>query len=571
MSKKQVFVFGISCLLSALSFSQSRYDVLIHEIMADPTPVVGLPAVEWIELVNRSGVPISLAGWKLRDRTSTSGAFPDFTLEPGQLVLLGSSTTATVMAGYGPIIPVPSFPSLDNESDLISLLDPSGQTIHAVAYSVNTYKSEIKRSGGWSLEMIDRQFPCTGPANWQASTHPTGGTPGQPNAAAGVMVDTEGPRITNTHMEGDQILHIQFNEPLDSTRSVARENIQLPAGFSLINIRLSPPLFDQLEIEIYPAPEPGKMEELTLNHIRDCRQIPIAPMTIVRWGRPVIPSLHDLVINEILFNPRSGGSDYIEIYNRSTQVFDARELYLANRKENGEAGTPYPLRTESRLIFPGEYWVVTTDSQALIRDHWVKNADRITELSQLPSFPADKGHVLLLHQQGTILDEVNYDEDWHSPLVNDPRGISLERIDPNGPSQDPMNWHSAATTSRGGTPGYRNSQSIESGTGGEEFWIEPVIISPNNDGFHDHSTISYQLAEPGQLAHIRIFDQDGRMVRFLVNTEITGRTGTWTWDGLGDGRKILPSGNYIVWAEFLTLQGKRKRFRRLISVVRGYP
>lgn len=571
MPKKQVFVFGIHCLLSVLSFSQSRYDVLIHEIMADPTPVVGLPAAEWIELVNRSNTPISLAGWKLRDRHSTSGAFPAFTLAPGQLVLLGSTTTATVMSAYGPMIIVSSFPSLDNESDLISLVDPSGNTIHAVAYSLHTYKNEIKRSGGWSLEMIDRQFPCTGLANWQASTHPTGGTPGQPNASAGVIQDTEGPRIINTYMEGDRLLNIRFNEPLDSARSIAPENIQLPSAFSLTNVRLTPPLFDQVEIEIYPAPEPGKMYELTLSHIHDCRQIPIEPMTKMRWGRPTSPSPHDLIINEILFDPRSGGSDYVEVYNRSNLVFDTKELYLANRKDNGDPGIPYSLRTESRLIFPGEYWVVTPDSLGLIRDYWVKDADRISEVMQLPTFSPDKGHVLLLHQQGEILDEVSYEEGWHSPLFQDTRGISLERIDPNGPSQDAMNWHSAATTSHGGTPGYRNSQSTESGTGVAQFRIDPERISPNNDGFQDHATLSYQLDEPGQLAHIRIFDHNGRMVRFLANTAITGREGSWIWDGLGDERKLLPSGNYIVLAEFLSLQGKKKRFKRLISVVHRYP
>ncbi|RYG32099.1 MAG: hypothetical protein EOO01_34645, partial [Chitinophagaceae bacterium] len=39
-------------------------DVLIYEIMADPTPPQQLPDLEWVELRNNSGHTISLYGWK---------------------------------------------------------------------------------------------------------------------------------------------------------------------------------------------------------------------------------------------------------------------------------------------------------------------------------------------------------------------------------------------------------------------------------------------------------------------------------------------------------------------------
>ena len=57
-----------------------------------------------------------------------------------------------------------------------------------------------------------------------------------------------------------------------------------------------------------------------------------------------------------------------------------------------------------------------------------------------------------------MVDEVKYKDDWHFKLIDDAEGVSLERIDPDGTSQDETNWHSAASTAGYGTPTYKNSQ-----------------------------------------------------------------------------------------------------------------
>src|SRR5215216_2244455 len=109
-----------------------RYEVVIDEIMADPTPQVGLPAAEFIELKNVSGRAINLSGWRLSTSSATSGAFPSHTLPADSSLVLTSTSSASLFSPFGRVIGIPSFPSLSNEGTVLSLTSKEGITIHAV-------------------------------------------------------------------------------------------------------------------------------------------------------------------------------------------------------------------------------------------------------------------------------------------------------------------------------------------------------------------------------------------------------------------------------------------------------
>ncbi|WP_298707911.1 lamin tail domain-containing protein, partial [Chitinophaga sp.] len=154
------------------------HDVIIHEIMTDPSPPVSLPEYEFIELKNTSPRTVHLAGWKVRGNGG-SATLPAFALEPGGYVVVSPRRGAPF---FQPVVDAGSFFALHNDEDLLSLEDPSGRVIHAVAVEMRRFSGSFKSAGGWSIEMKDPAFPCAGPDNWAFSSDPSGGTPGRPNS-----------------------------------------------------------------------------------------------------------------------------------------------------------------------------------------------------------------------------------------------------------------------------------------------------------------------------------------------------------------------------------------------------
>ena len=75
------------------------------------------------------------------------------------------------------------------------LLTDEDRLIHAIQYEKSWFGNELKASGGWSLEMIDENNPCTGKLNWTASGSPNGGTPGSVNSMVAANPDEQAPGL----------------------------------------------------------------------------------------------------------------------------------------------------------------------------------------------------------------------------------------------------------------------------------------------------------------------------------------------------------------------------------------
>jgi len=562
-------VLFLVLLLSPLFLlGQNRYDVVIDEIMADQTPQIGLPSNEWIELKNVSANPINLQNWRIGDATGQSGSMPNFILQPDSFVIICTGSAVAAMQVYGRTISVTSFPSLDNDGDQLFLKSNTGLTIHAVSYSLSWYQNAVKSDGGWTLEMIDTKNPCAGITNWKASTDTRGGSPGIKNSADAVNNDQSIPSIKNAYTIDNLNIVIVFDEPVDSLKGASVANYSIDAGLSIQSATSISPLFDKVQLRLTTAMQANIIYNITVNNVTDCKNNSIGSKNKTKIGLPVDAAVLEMVINEILFNPKSGASDYIEFYNRSNKIFDANKLYVANRNSSGAISSAKLISTIPYYIFPGDYIVVTEDAINLPLNYMVQNPDAVFVISSMPSFPDDQGDVILLNLQGTVVDEVKYKDDWQFALIANPDGVSLERIDPDGISQEATNWHSAASTAGYGTPTYKNSQYKLLESINAIIEVTPKVFSPDNDGRDDIVTIQYKTTEPGYVANITIYDANGRPVRNLVKNATLGLQGYWIWDGLDDKKLKLPVGTYIVFTEIFNLNGKKEVFKNVVVLAR---
>ena len=561
-------LFLILLLSPLYSLAQNRYDVLIDEIMADPTPQISLPANEWIELKNVSANPINLQNWRIGDATGQSGPMPNFILQPDSFVIVCTGSAVAAMQAYGRVISVTGFPSLDNDGDQLYLKSNTGLTIHAVNYSSLWYQNAVKSDGGWTLEMIDTKNPCAGISNWKASTDTRGGSPGIKNSVDAVNNDQSGPSVKNAYALDNLNIVVVFTEPVDSLKGATVANYSIDGSLSIQSATSLSPAFDKVQLRLNTAMQANTVYNITINNVTDCKNNAIGSANKAKVGLPVDASANEIVINEILFNPKSGSSDFVEIYNRSNKIFDANKLYVANRNSSGAISSTRLISATPYYLFPGEYLVVTEDANALALDYMVQNPDAVFVLSSLPSFPDDEGDVIVLNFQGAVVDELKYKDDWHFALLNNDEGVSLERIDPEGESQRQDNWHSAASTAGYGTPTYKNSQYKLAQSIKATVEVTPKVFSPDNDGRDDIASIQYKTTEPGYIANITIYDANGRPVRNLVKNGTLGLQGYWTWDGLDDKRLKLPVGTYILFTEIFNLNGKKEVFKNVIVLAR---
>ncbi|MBN2681118.1 MAG: lamin tail domain-containing protein [Bacteroidales bacterium] len=550
--------------LDFMYFEIQPFDVLINEIFADPSPVVALPEFEYFELFNNTPAEINLANWKFvvgtSEKTFTSGSIP-----ANSYAIICSETNATEFASFGNTIGVSSLPALVNSGSTISIYNNFGNLIHTVTYSDSWYKESYKAEGGWSLEMIDPENPCTGEENWTASKSVTGGSPGAINSVFASNPDLLLPEIEYLSVLDTQSIQIFFSETIIS-QSITNASSYLIDNNSVPGLIITslPPDYKSVILNLGFSIGPvNRIYELKINDtIEDCAGNEAVISETYKFALADSPDSLDIIINELLFDPLADGVDYVEIYNKSEKVFDCINLRLATRNEDGELESVKEISGTGFLIFPEDYLVITTNPEKVKEQYYTSNPKGFVKAESLPTYSNTSGQVVLMDKFGRILDELAYTDQMHYQLLSSFDGVSLERINPERRTEDLTNWHSAAETVGFGTPAYKNSQYFEGENGGSEISVFPEVFSPDNDGYEDVVNITYKLPEPGFIINISIYDAKGRLITKLVENDLAATEGVYTWDGINRFNQKANIGAYIVFVEIFDLKGNVKTHKK---------
>lgn len=270
------------------------------------------------------------------------------------------------------------------------------------------------------------------------------------------------------------------------------------------------------------------------------------------------PQTSDVLISEILANPRAGGAEFIEIYNYSDKIIDLQDLQIARINSNDSLINIRQISTISQLFFPKEYRVLTKDPVAVRRQYQTKDSMVFTTISNLIQLPNVSGGIALLHKR-QLIDRLDYNQAMHDPLVKEQKGVSLERKNFELPANAPGNFTSATASVGYATPGYENSQLFTAHNGQTGFWLSAKTFSPDNDGRDDELQINYRFGQNTRVANIYIYNDQGKMVRQLCKNYSLAASGVISWDGLSDNHQRLPIGIYFIYIEiYNAIDGVKK-------------
>ncbi len=563
---------------AATATNAAADSVIINEVMYSPHS--GEP--EWIEVFNAGSGPSDLKGWSISDASTTSRhlmAGVSTVVDPGGYAIVTSDTVSLMMQRPGiraRLLQAAGFPSLNNSGDWVRIYSASGGCRDSVAY-----QPAWGGGTGLSLERVDPFGLSMETANWASCVDSSGATPGSVNSMvrrthdlALLRVHPSQPcsgegcdvRVTirNAGLHTASSWSILLGDDLnrdsvaDETEIVARMEggPPLPPGDSLLCTL------------VWMHPVPGKHslravivlaedERQSNNALSASALVPIPPGSVR--------------INEIMYDPLPGMPEFVELINASAFPIDLDGCTLMDEPTPGGSRNEWDLAGAAFRLAPGGCLAVLADSTG---PSWFPS---LTGFNAGPAVSVDATSlglnndgdaIVVKGAEGVALDSIRYVPALHTPDIEDVSGRSLELLSPALAGTGSGSWGTCVDP-HGGTPGAKNSISIEAIPSAAVLSASPNPFSPDGDGRDDATVLSFALPMRSALVRLRVFDVRGRLFRELANIVPAAAEGRIAWDGRDDQGRRGRIGIYIAVIEAIDGSGGTVVAAKCAVVVAG--
>lgn len=513
--------------------------IRISEWMSDPSPSYGLPNVEWVELVNMSDQSIDLSKLSIAD-PSTKVALTAYSLKPDSAVIVCSLNACNYFSTQN-CIEVNSLPSLNNSSDSIFIWANDTLLIDFVQYDLSAMPADFRRDGGYS--MMRKEYPeeCLFSQRIDFAQDIIGGSPGTiSNLPRTNSLDIKVTTFSSTQVD------IQMNvKAFISTNS-------LHSGMQILRVINNEYLYGtSYTFHLNKKLEAGSVYNFYMDSLRTCRNQIKRINAEIEIIYPKQIDENEIFINEVLYNPNSGGVDFVEFYNTTSKYIQLQNSHLYNQS-NGKLQHVY--LSESMIIEPFGFKILTSDT-AILKGQY-NNMIRSNAIQRTPflSLPDTGGQLTWLSQNGDTLDQINYGDTYQNPLHRNTEGYSLEKISSSESNFYASNWTTSAVYA---TPGYLNSQHIQSfSIQHKPFYCNPCHVTTNLNGVNDYAVLHMGEATQGCFGSIGIYRLSGEKVIDLIVNQSLGSINAFQWNGQQQGGTLLEDGIYVAVAEWWSPDGK---------------
>jgi hypothetical protein len=547
-------MFSVIMFLKIIIVSEIQSQIVVNEIMYAPSEANN----EWFEIFNTGSTAVNIQNWKWKDATATLRILTvnNTVISPGGFAVIcqDSVKLKSMIPDLQGMILQTVWSQLNNSGDNVILIKQDNSR----SDSVNFNSSWGGSSGAFSLEKKIADGNSNESANWSTSVALSHSTPGKINSvtpkqndlflksftysplypAAGENIDMNFV-IKNSGINQAENFSLKIFNDLNSDSTGQNNELIKTLQYSFmasgdsISVKYTLSVADTgqkqfIALIFYPA------DNDTLNNLL-IKRIYFSSQGSGGGG---------IVFNEIMYDPFTEQSEWIEIFNSTSQSINIKGWKYK------ESTSTVILSAQDLIFNPGDYLILAQDSSVYNVFPYLRTAPANIHIKFSGGISlSNTGETLTLTDSlNNIIDAVSYNPLWNNPGFTDTKGISLEKINPSLISNDGKNWSSCVKPA-GGTPGLLNSIYTEKKFSESKVSVTPNPFSPDGDGFEDFALLKYELKAPFALMRVRIFDIKGRLVKTLLNNAVTGNQGEIIYNGFDENNQKLRTGIYILLME----------------------